>query len=137
MIENDLAKQALDIAFKIHRELGPGLFESVYEEIFCYELDQVGVKYSRQTPISISYEDIKISKAFIADIVLEDKWLIELKSVKSLQPVHKKQLLTYLKLTNMRLGLLINFNEALLKNGIKRVVNNLWPLATPPSRNAK
>lgn len=125
LIENELAKRALDIAFKIHKKLGPGLFESVYEEIFCYELDKIGLKYRRQKPISIFYEDIDISHAFIADIILENKLIIELKSVKSLQPVHKKQLLTYLKLTNIKLGLLINFNEALLKNGIKRIVNNL------------
>ena len=125
MIENELSKKVLNICFIIHREMGPGLFESVYEEILCYELEDLGLSYRRQEPVHVFWKKRKMNIGFVADVIVENKLIIELKSVKTLAPVHKKQLLTYLKLTNLKLGLLINFNEELLKKGIKRVVNKL------------
>jgi GxxExxY protein len=123
--ENQLAEKCVDMAFRIHSRLGPGLLESVYEEIFCLELRQRGLEYSRQFPVRVKYGDIILDQGFRADIIVEGKLLLELKSVESIAPVHYKQVMTYLKLTDIRLGLLINFNEALIKLGIKRVVNGL------------
>ncbi len=125
MTENQIATIILDCAFEIHRKLGPGLFESVYEEVISYELMKRKLEIARQVGIPVIYESIKMDVGFRADIIVENKVIIELKSVETLLPVHKKQLLTYLKLTDMKLGLLINFNEALLKNGIVRIANNL------------
>ena len=125
MTENNLATLALDIAFKIHRQYGPGLFESVYEEIFCYEWRKTGFSFLRQHPIPVVHEAIRLEVGFRADIILENKIIIEMKSVESLADVHYKQLLTYLRLTNLKLGLLINFNVVLLKNGIHRIANKL------------
>ena len=125
MTENELSKTIVDLCFKIHKTLGPGLFESVYEEVLCIELNRSNLQYSRQKPINISYENIPLNIGFITDIIVEDKVIIEIKSVETLKAVHHKQLLTYLKLTNLKLGLLINFNTNLLKDGIKRIVNNL------------
>jgi GxxExxY protein len=125
MTENELAKVVVDLCFKIHRRLGPGLLESVYEEVLCYELKKAELNYSRQQKIKVIYEDVKMNLGFRADIIVEGKLIVELKSVEQVIPVHPKILLTYLKLTNIKLGLLINFNEELIKNGIKRIVNNL------------
>lgn len=125
MTENQIATAILDCAFNIHRKLGPGLFESVYEEVIAYELLKRKLEFVRQYGIPVVYESVKMEVGFRADIIVENKVIIELKSVEILLPVHKKQLLTYLKLTNMKLGLLINFNEALLKDGIVRIANNL------------
>jgi GxxExxY protein len=126
MNENELSKIILDIAFKIHTELGPGLFESVYETIIEYELiNSYNLNVRKQAPIPVMWKEKKLELGFRSDLIVEDKVIIEVKSIESLASVHFKQLLTYLKLTNIKLGLLINFNEALLKNGIKRVVNNL------------
>ena len=125
MTENQIATTILDCAFNIHRKLGPGLFESVYEEVIAYELLKRKLEFVRQYGIPVVYESVKMEVGFRADIIVENKVIIELKSVEILLPVHKKQLLTYLKLTNMKLGLLINFNEALLKDGIVRIANNL------------
>ena len=111
-------------AIKIHNDLGPGLLESVYEEILAYRLTKRGLFINKQMPIPVFYEEIKMDFGFRADIIAENKVIVEIKSVEALAPVHHKQLLTYLKLTNLTVGLLINFNEALLKNGIKRIVNN-------------
>ena len=124
-IENKLVTVILDACFKIHRNLGPGLFESVYEHILNYELSKLGLKTLTQVPVPVVWKDIKMDKGFRADIIVESKVIIEIKSVETINPVHQKQLLTYLRLTNTKLGLLINFNEALLKNGIQRVVNGL------------
>lgn len=124
--ENELSKIILGSCIKIHKTLGPGLLESVYESILFYELTEVEkLKVSRQKGIPVVYEDVKIDLGFRADLIIENKVLIELKSVEKLHDVHKKQTLTYLKLTDLKLGLLVNFNEALLKNGIVRIVNNL------------
>ena len=125
MNENELSAIIVDCCYRIHRKLGPGLLETVYEEVLCYELLRAGFQYKRQAGIPVYYDDLKMELGFRADIIVEDKVIIEIKSVESIAPVHKKQLLTYLKLTNMKLGLLVNYNEALIKNGIVRIVNNL------------
>jgi GxxExxY protein len=105
--------------------MGPGLFESVYEEIMFYELKQLGLTVERQKIIPVTWKNLEMPLGFRADLVVENKVIIENKSIEALNPVHAKQLLTYLRLTNLKLGLLFNFNEPLLKNGIKRLVNNL------------
>ena len=125
MTENEIATQVVDAAYQIHVKLGPGLFESVYEVVLAYELKKRGLQVERQVPIAIEYEGIKFDEGFRADVIVENKVLIELKSIESLGNVHKKQVLTYLKLTNMKLGLLINFGESLIKDGIVRIVNSL------------
>ncbi len=125
MDENELAKVVVDCCYKIHTKLGPGLLESVYEEVLCYELRKNNLNYLRQNPVKVIYEEVTLDIGFIADIIVEDKLILELKSVESLKNVHYKQLLTYLRLNDKKLGLLINFNENLIKNGIKRIVNNL------------
>jgi GxxExxY protein len=125
MIENSLSKIIVDKCLKIHRALGPGLLESVYEEILFYELTKSKLLCQKQVAIPVVYENIKMDLGFRADMVVGDKVILELKSVENILPVHKKQLLTYLKLTNLKLGLLINFNVALMKDGITRIVNNL------------
>jgi len=125
MTENDLSQIVVDLCLKVHRTLGPGLLESVYEEALCYELRKAGLAYKRQQEIDVFYEDIKMNAGFRADIIVEEKLVLELKSIEAVLPVHLKVLLTYLRLTDIKLGLLINFNVALLKDGIKRLVNNL------------
>ncbi|MFI5172102.1 MAG: GxxExxY protein [Chitinophagales bacterium] len=126
MTENELSRIIVDIAFKIHTSLGPGLFENVYEEILEYELKDSGLLVEKQKPVFITWAGNKIrKKAFKADLIVEDKVLIELKSIETLTKVHYKQVRTYLILTDIKLGLLINFNEELIKNGIHRIVNKL------------
>ena len=125
MTENELAKIAVDICFKIHVRYGPGLFESVYEEIFNYELLKIGIPYTRQQSIPLIHEEIKMDAGFRADFIIDNKLIIELKSIEAIAPVHFKQVLTYLKLTNLRLGLLVNFNVNLIKDGIIRIANKL------------
>lgn len=125
MSENELSKIIVNTAFQIHTKLGPGLLESVYEEIMNYELVRLGLKVERQKPIPVIWNELKMEIGFRADLIVESKVIIELKSVETLALVHPKQLLTYLRLTNCKLGLLINFNEPLIKNGITRIVNNL------------
>lgn len=123
--ENEIAAQIVDAAFNIHRQLGPGLLESAYEAVLDYELRKRGLRVERQVPMSIVYDGVKIDIGYRADLLVENKVIIELKSVEQLAPVHQKQLLTYLRATGMRLGLLVNFGDVLIKNGIKRVANNL------------
>lgn len=125
MDENEIAKVVVDAAYKIHVLFGPGLLESAYEAMLAHELRKRGLKASLQCPIPLFYDGIALEIGFRADIVIESKVIVELKSIEAVRPVHKKQLLTYLKLANMRLGLLINFGETLIKNGITRVVNGL------------
>ena len=125
MNHNEIATKALDICFKIHKQYGPGLFESVYEELFCYEWAKTNIPFKRQHPIPLVHETIKLECGFRADAILDDKVIIELKSIDEIANVHFKQVLTYLKLSNHKLGLLINFNVELLKTGIHRVANNL------------
>jgi GxxExxY protein len=114
----------IDIFIKAHSKLGPGLLESVYEEIICHELKKREINYSRQHGISVFYDELKMDLGFRADIIVENKVIIEIKSVEQLAPVHHKQLLTYLKLTDKKVGLLVNFNVNLVKDGIVRIVNN-------------
>ena len=125
MRENELAKIVVDAAFKIHKTLGPGLLESVYQTVLAHELRSRGRVVEAEVPIPIIYESVKLEAAFRADLIIDGCLLIELKSVEQIMPVHKKQVLTYLRLTEIKLGLLINFNEELIKNGIHRVVNGL------------
>jgi len=124
-MENSLSKIVVDTCYQVHVGLGPGLFESVYEEVLCYELCRQGLHVKRQYPVPIVWNEVELELGFRADLVVEDLILIEIKSIKSLELVHKKQLMTYLKLTGFKLGLLVNFNEALIKNGVVRIVNNL------------
>ena len=125
MTENEISKHVVDLCFKIHKQYGPGLFESVYEEIFYYEWNKTRIPFNRQHPIPLVHEEIKMEAGFRADFIIDNKVIIELKSIEALAPVHYKQVLTYLKLTNLKLGLLVNFNVDLIKDGIHRVVNNL------------
>ncbi|HRO42073.1 MAG TPA: GxxExxY protein [Flavipsychrobacter sp.] len=121
--ENEISGKVVDTCIKIHKLYGPGLFESVYEEIFCYEWSKTEIPFVKQQPIPVIHETIKMEAGFRADIIIDGKVLLELKSVEKLAEVHFKQVLTYLKLADLKLGLLINFNEVLLKNGIHRVIN--------------
>jgi GxxExxY protein len=125
MTENEIAKIVVDCCYKIHTSLGPGLFESVYEKALIYELEKRGLNFEQQKGIPVYYDNIKMEMGFRADIIVENKVILELKSQEVLAPVHSKQLLTYLRVTGLKLGLLINFGEALIKNGIHRIVNNL------------
>lgn len=125
MNENDIAKTIVDCCYQIHTELGPGLLETVYEVILFHELQERGLRVTRQVPISLKWKNITFEEAFRADLIVENKVIIELKSVEQTTKVHSKQLLTYLRLSDKRLGLLVNFGETLMKTGIKRVVNGL------------
>jgi len=125
MTENELAKIVVDLCLKIHKLLGPGLLESVYEEALAYELKKLGIPFERQIGIPVLYENIKMDLGFRADLVIDNKLIVELKSIENILPVHKKQVVTYLKLTKMKLGLLVNFNVELIKDGIIRIANGL------------
>jgi len=125
LTENEIAKQVVDAAYQIHTKLGPGLLESVYEVVLAHELKKRQLHVARQVPIPIEYDGIKFEEGFRADLIVEEKVIVELKCVESLNPAHKKQLLTYLRLADKRLGLLINFAKELIRDGITRVVNNL------------
>lgn len=125
MTENEIAKQVVDSAYHVHTRLGPGLLESVYEVVLAHELKKRGLKVLRQQAIPIEYDSLRFDEGFRADAIVEDKVILELKSIESVARVHKKQLLTYLRLTGKRLGLLINFGEELIRDGISRVVNGL------------
>ena len=125
MTENEIAREIVDAAYQVHKNLGPGLLESVYEVILYHELTDRGLDAKRQVAIPVQYNGLKFDEGFRADLMVEDKVIVELKSIENLMPVHKKQLLTYLRLADKRLGLLINFGESLIKRGIKRVVNGL------------
>ncbi len=125
MTENEVAKQIVDAAYRVHTSLGPGLLESVYEVVLAYELEKRGLHTVRQQAVPIVYQEIRIEMGFRADLIIEDQVIVEIKSVDAVAPVHKKQLLTHLRLADKRLGLLINFNVALIKDGITRIVNGL------------
>jgi GxxExxY protein len=125
MTENELSKIVFDAALKVHRSLGPGLLESAYEECLYYELSKAGIYVEKQKPLPLIYEEVKLEIGYRVDLILENKLIIEIKAVEALNDVHLAQILTYLKLSDCKLGLLINFNVSLIKNGIKRVVNNL------------
>jgi iron complex transport system substrate-binding protein len=121
-------------AINLHREIGPGLFESAYESILAADLQRRGLRVRRQCPISFSYEEVPFDNAFHVDLLVEKCVIVELKSVEKLAPVHRMQLLTYLRLSHLRIGLLLNFGTATMKEGIKRVVNDLPPAASPRLR---
>ena len=125
MTENEIATQVVDAAYQIHKRLGPGLLESVYEVVLAHELRKRGLKTVRQVAVPIIYDSLEFEEGFRADVIVEDKVIVELKSVESVAKVHKKQLLTYLRLADKRLGLLVNFGEELIRDGISRVVNGL------------
>ncbi len=123
--ENQISKIIVDCCYKIHTTLGPGLLESVYLEVLMCELKRSGMKCEKEVGIPVRYEDVKLDLGFRADLIVEDSVIVELKAVEKVLPVHKKQLMTYLRLTEKKLGLLINFNANLIKDGIERVVNGL------------
>ena len=123
--ENRIAKLVVDAAYHVHTKLGPGLLESVYELVLAHEIEKRGLAVERQLSIPIQYDGLVFDEGFRADMVVEDSVILELKSVESMAPVHKKQLLTYLRLTDKRLGLLLNFGAPLIKKGIFRIVNGL------------
>ncbi len=125
MSENDLSKIIVNSCYQIHKVLGPGLFESVYEECLHFELIQQGLSVQRQKELPVIYKSLKMEIGFRTDLIVENKVIVEIKSIETIAPVHQKQLLTYLRLTNLKLGLLVNFNEALIKDGIQRLVNDL------------
>lgn len=123
MNENDIGRIVVDCAVRLHIALGPGLFETVYEVLLAHRLQKAGLKVKRQVPIPIEFEGIRFDEGFRADMVVGDKVILELKSVESVSRAHKKQVLTYLKLTGMKLGFLLNFGEAVMKDGIYRIIN--------------
>ncbi|MBV9878223.1 MAG: GxxExxY protein [Verrucomicrobia bacterium] len=125
MEENRIAREVVDAALKLHRHFGPGIYESVYEPVLVYELNKRNLTTRQQMPVPLMYEGVTFDLGFKTDVVVNDLVILELKSVEKLEPVHFKQLLTYLRLTRLRLGLLINFGENLLKDGIHRIVNDL------------
>ena len=130
--ENDLTDKIIGAAIEVHRRLGPGLLEAVYEECLCYELSQAGLKFQRQMHLPITYKGIKFESAYKMDLVVEDAIVIEIKAIEEMLPIHSAQLLTYLKSSNKRVGLLINFNVPILKTGLKRIVNHYsGPRPTP------
>ena len=120
---NDLTGEVIGAAIEVHKALGPGLLESAYEECLCHELKLRGIEFERQVDLPIEYKGTKLDCAYRMDIVADDQLIVELKSCESLQPIHQAQLLTYLKLTGLKVGLLINFNVPILKEGIKRLAN--------------
>jgi GxxExxY protein len=123
MIENEISKKIIGCAIEVHRQLGPGLLESAYQECLLYELKLAGLKVQKEKPMPIVYKQIKLDHGYRIDLLVEDKVVIEIKTVDALIDVHTAQVLTYLKLGNYKLGLLLNFQVAVLKNGIKRVIN--------------
>lgn len=125
MIENDLSNKIIGVAIELHKILGPGLLESAYENALAYDLEQIGLAVNQQVPMPFVYKEIKLDVGYRIDIIVQNKVIIEIKSVETLAPVHFAQVLTYLKLSGIKLGLLINFNSKLLKDGIHRIVNNL------------
>ena len=124
---NEITQEIIGACIEIHREIGPGLLESAYEECLCYELSQRGLNFERQKPLPVRYKAVQLDCGYRIDLVIEDAVIVELKTVESLLPVHEAQLLTYLKLTGIELGLLINFNVRMLKDGVRRMKNS------PPS----
>lgn len=125
MTENEVATIVVDAAYKVHTTLGSGLLESVYKTVLAYELEKRGLRVERERPVAIVYDNVRLDLSLRLDLLVEDLLIIELKSLEAVAPVHKKQLLTYLRLANKRLGLLINFGAPTIKAGISRVVNGL------------
>jgi len=126
MIENQITEKIIGCAIKVHKELGPGLLESAYKECLFYELKQAGLKVYKEKPLPLIYHEVQLEVGYRIDLLVEDKVIVEIKSVEGLTDVHMAQVLTYLKLNNNKLGLLINFNVSLLKNGIRRLINKYY-----------
>jgi len=122
--DNEITEKVIGAAIEVHRHLGPGLLESAYEQCLCYELSSLGLQFQRQMPVPILYKGIKLDSVYKVDLFVEETVIVELKAVEELLPIHKAQLLTYLKASNTRVGLLINFNVPILINGLKRMVNH-------------
>ena len=129
-VTNGLTGRIIEAAIAVHRELGPGLLESIYEEAFCYELNSSGLAYEKQVDLPILYKGNALKTHLRLDVLVEGTVIVELKSIERLLPIHQAQLLTYLKLANLHVGLLINFNEVVLKNGIRRIVNQFQEMET-------
>lgn len=125
MTENEIAKTVFNASLKVHQALGPGLLESAYCECLCYELWKAGLYVEKQKPLPLIYKEVKLDVGYRLDILVEGKFIIEVKAVEELNDIHLAQLLTYLKLSGCKLGLLINFNTLLIKNGIRRVINGV------------
>lgn len=125
LTENQIASIVVDCCYHIHVELGPGLLESVYEEVLFHELVSKGLNVEKQKPLPVIWKNLKLNLGFRTDLIVNNKVIVEIKSVEEIHPVHPKQVLTYLRLTGLKLGLLINFNSPLIKSGITRIVNNL------------
>lgn len=123
MTENEIASLVFEAALKVHKALGPGLLESAYEECLFYELKKLNLSVEKQKPMALIYEDVKLEIGYRADLVIENKFIIEIKSVEAINNVHLAQVLTYLKLADYKLGMLINFNVDFFKNGVRRVIN--------------
>lgn len=123
MTENEISKVVFECALKVHQTLGPGLLESAYEECLCYEIGKHNLKVEKQKALPLVYDDIRLDAGYRIDVLVDDKFIIEIKSVEELNDVHLAQVLTYLRLSNCKLGFLINFNVTLLKNGVRRIIN--------------
>jgi iron complex transport system substrate-binding protein len=131
---DDITQAVVDAAIRMHRDIGPGLLESVYALVLAATLERRGLRVQRELPVSFSYQGIHFEQAFRTDLVVEERVIVEVKSVERLAPVHAKQLLTYLRLTDLRVGLLLNFGAGTMKEGLKRIVNDLNPSASPRLR---
>jgi len=125
MTENEISYKIRGIVFEIHKKLGPGLFESVYEEIMYLEIQKAGMKVEKQVPLPVIWDNLRLDKGYRIDLLIENKVIIEIKSIENIAPVHYKQLATYVKLSGLKLGLLVNFFENDIKNGIKRYINGI------------
>ena len=123
MTENEIASIVFESALKVHKRLGPGLLESAYEECMFYELKKTNLKVEKQKALPLIYDEVRLDVGYRLDLIIEEKFIVEIKSVENLNDIHLAQILTYLRLSNCKLGLLINFNVILLKNGVKRVIN--------------
>ncbi len=122
LVENQLSNRVIGLAIEIHRNLGPGLLESAYEQCFCHELKMHGIRFENQVEIPLVYKGLNLDCVYRADLIVEKKLVLEIKAVASIEPIHEAQLITYLKLTYLKLGLILNFNERYLKDGVKRII---------------
>ncbi len=129
---NNITDKIIGCAIEVHKGLGPGLLESAYEECLCYEFNQSGLKFERQVSLPVQYKGVKLNCGYRMDIVVENEVIVEIKAVEKLVPIHDAQLLSYLKMHNKKVGLLLNFHVPILKNGLKRIVNNLLNFSAPP-----
>jgi GxxExxY protein len=130
--EDKITEKIIGCAIEVHKVLGPGLLESAYEECLCYELFQLGLKFERQVDLPIVYKGVRLDCGYRMDLVVENQVIVEIKAVEKLLPIHEAQLLSYLKLDNKSVGLLLNFHSTILKNGLKRIVNNFQNLSASP-----